>query len=99
MGHCYICDYSDTVVSSVYLTLEAVDPIGNALVYDEKIDKFICVDCIGVSLSNYRSLDKQSANKKLVAGELEFELEEWDEKDDSSIERVPWSTEGLETGV
>lgn len=56
MAHCEICDFSETVRSDFYTSLHGVDPQGNKVVYDDKTDKFLCVDCIGASLANYRSL-------------------------------------------
>lgn len=56
MAHCEICDYSETVRSDYYTSLHGVDPEGNRVVFDYKTNQFLCVDCIGASLANYRSL-------------------------------------------
>lgn len=91
MAHCYICDFSETVISDFYGALATVDPVKNKVVYDDKIDKYVCVDCIGASLANYRSLEQRSKHKEY--GEVEFEVELEDDTNTS----VSWNVEELES--
>lgn len=92
MAHCYICDYSDSVTSDYYSALEAVDPNGNTVVFDDKINQYVCTDCIGASLANYRAiLANSTVPPKLQSGELPHEVELTDDG-----QSVPWDDFELE---
>jgi hypothetical protein len=75
MAHCEICDFSETVRSDFYTSLSLTDPVGNKVVYDEKTDKWLCVDCIGASLANYRSIANNVSLPK-EDGEIEYIIED-----------------------
>lgn len=75
MAHCEICDFSETTRSDYYTSLSLVDPVGNKVVYDDKVDKWLCVDCIGASLANYRSISNNASLAK-EDGEIEYLIEE-----------------------
>lgn len=88
--HCYICDFSESVTSDTYGVLEGVDSVGNKVLLDERHDKYICVDCLGSSLSNYRSL--VSTPPSLEPGEVDHVILAFEE---DTRESKGYSTDGL----
>ena len=56
MAHCYICDYNETARSDLYCSLVDTEETGNRVLFDSKINNYVCTHCLNVSLSNYRSL-------------------------------------------
>lgn len=94
--HCYICDFSESVTSDTYGVLEGVDSVGNRVLEDERHNVYICVDCLGSSLANYRSL--VNTTPSLAPGELEHVVELEDISGETYY-AYSSDTKGLESGT
>jgi len=76
--HCQICDFSNTLRSDYYESLYNTQPEGNSVLLDAKVDQYLCVDCLGESLTVYSEMQEEDEERAFA--KLTVEIQQWEEE-------------------